>query len=80
MTVDVGSTLTCHVVLAENNENTTTRRINMENTATFPGQSFRWKSDHPTMKKYVKLILKTSKEEKEEIEQPDFLESFTKIE
>jgi hypothetical protein len=51
----------------------------MENT-TCPGQSFRWKSDHPTMQNYVKSVLKISKEEKEEIEQPDFPESFTKIE
>jgi hypothetical protein len=39
----------------------------MENT-TCPNHSFRWKSDHPTMKKHVKLVLKISKEEKEESE------------
>jgi hypothetical protein len=51
----------------------------MENTS-FPGQSFRWRSNHPTMQNYVKSILKVTKEEKDDPEQPNFLESFTKVE
>jgi hypothetical protein len=51
----------------------------MENT-TCLGQSFQWKSDHPAMQNHVKSILKISKEEKEEIEWPEFPSIFTKIE
>jgi hypothetical protein len=77
-TVDIGSTSTCHLISTENNKNTTTRRIDMENTSC-PGQSFRWKSDHPVMQNYVKSILTINKEEKDDLEQPDFPESFTKV-
>jgi hypothetical protein len=61
MTINVGSTSNYHLVSTKNNENTTTRRIDMENT-TCPSQSFQWKSDHPTMQNYVKSVLKISKE------------------
>jgi hypothetical protein len=55
------------------------RRIEMENISC-PGQSFRWKKDHPSLQNNVKSVLNISKEEKEDHEQPDFLERFTRIE
>ena len=51
----------------------------MENIS-FPRQSFRWKKDHLSLQNNVKSILNISKEEKVDHEQPDFLESFTRIE
>jgi hypothetical protein len=64
MEVDKGSTSSCHLV-------SITQRIDMENT-TCPGQIFRRKSNHPTMKNHVNSILKISTEEKEKIEQPEY--------
>jgi hypothetical protein len=46
----------------------------------FPGHRFWWKIHNPTKQNYVKSILKLTKEDKDGPQQPEFLESFTKIE
>jgi hypothetical protein len=56
MSVDEGSTSTCNLVLVENKGISTARRIDMENTK-WPGQSFQWKKDHPTLQNHVKSVL-----------------------
>jgi hypothetical protein len=45
-----------------------------------PGQRFQWKKDHPTLQNHVKSVFNIATEQKEDQEQPDFPESFTKIE
>jgi hypothetical protein len=79
MSVDGGSTSTCNFVLVENKEISTAQRIDMENIK-WPGQSFQWKKDHPTLQNHVKSVLSIATEHKEDQEQPDFPKIFTKIE
>jgi hypothetical protein len=51
----------------------------MENTSFF-GPNFSVEKYHRSMKNYVKSILKVTKAEKDDPEQPNFPESFTKVE
>ena len=48
MTVDLGSTSTYNLGSTENKGIKITRRIEMENISC-PGQSFKWKKDHPVL-------------------------------
>jgi len=79
MAFDIGSALTCHFISMDNNESITTQWIDMENKS-FHGQIFQWRSNHPSLKNYVKSILKINKEEKDNLEQPEFSKCFTKVE
>jgi len=79
MKMDLGSTSTCNLVLTENKEVSTARRLDMENIM-FLGQRFRWKKDHPTLQNHVKSIFNIATEQKEDYEQLEFPESFTKNE
>jgi hypothetical protein len=78
MTIDIGSTTTCLLISIKNNENTTIGIIEMEKTSCH-SQRFRWKCDHPVMQNYIKSTLKLTKEEKDDLEQPKFLERFSKV-
>ena len=65
MKMDLGSTSTCNLVLTENKEVSTARRLDMENIM-FLGQRFRWKKDHPTLQNHVKSIFNIATEQKQE--------------
>jgi hypothetical protein len=45
-----------------------------------PRQRFQWKKDHPTFQNHVKSVLNIATKQKEDHEQPNFPEIFTKIE
>jgi hypothetical protein len=79
--VDEGSTSTCNFVSTQNTNIVIAHWIDMENIS-FPGKSFCWKKNHPSIQNHVKTVYSVTKEEKEEKEdtnKPDFPPNYQKV-
>jgi len=75
---NIGLTLNCNFVSIQNQDIISTHRIDMEKVS-FPRQSFWWKKNHPRVNNYTKIVYSLFKENKEDIEKPDFPPSYNKF-